>query len=315
MKDVLSDILCIFPEALKSPVENALKIYPDAMEVRFIADESVYLYTQAGIRFICKDNGVSFKPCDNMLVPTYSQIEEITDRATGFSGFVYEKELKDGFISFGEGFRIGICSVRSGDGFSYGKIRSVSVRLPYTAEYSYPLLTDDVLADIRNGILIAGAPSSGKTTLLRYLAKRLSDGIRGEIKKVCVIDERNELFLNEGLGATTDVIGGMSKEKAILHAVRLMSPHYIICDEIGGVEEVKSLLEGLNCGVKFVATIHAGDIRSLVCRKQFRLLFRENAIERVLFLSSCKIGKIAKIYDYGEIKNEILGNYGNMYFD
>ena len=315
MKSAFNDILCIFPDAIKLPVASALKNYPDAMEIRLIADESVYLYTPSGIKFVCNNNFVSVTPCEYMLIPTYAQLEEITDRATAFSGFVHERELNDGFITYKEGFRIGIGTIRSGGGFSYGKIRSLAIRLPYREAFSYPTVTDELLISIKNGMLIAGAPSSGKTTLLKFLARRLSSGIGGEMKKVCVADERNELFYNEGLGVTTDIIGGISKEKAILHAVRLMSPHYIICDEVGSVNEVRALLEGLNSGVKFIATIHAGSPAGLASRKQFRLLFGENVIDSVIFLSSEKAGKIEKIYNYGEIKNEILGNYGNLLFD
>ena len=55
MKSAFSDILCIFPDAIRLHIENALKNYPDAMELRLIAEESVFLYTPTGIKFVCKN--------------------------------------------------------------------------------------------------------------------------------------------------------------------------------------------------------------------------------------------------------------------
>ena len=137
------------------------------------------------------------------------------------------------------------------------------------------------------------------------IAKKLSSGTYGKFSKVCVIDERGELTAGKPLGICTDVIKGMKKKDAILHAVRLLSPRYIICDEIGGYEETKSILEGLNSGVSFIASMHAGDASSLVRRQQFKALFNENVFDKAVFLSDVTPGKITGIYSYGELLYEM----------
>ena len=97
----------------------------------------------------------------------------------------------------------------------------------------------------------------------------------------------------------------MNKADAILHAVRLLSPEVIICDEIGGYRETESILQGLNSGVSFIASVHAGDVSSLVRRRQFRLLFDESVFDKAVFLSAEMPGKITAAYSYGELLYEI----------
>lgn len=97
----------------------------------------------------------------------------------------------------------------------------------------------------------------------------------------------------------------MKKADAILHAVRLLSPRYVICDEIGGYEETKSILQGLNSGVSFIASIHAADVSSLVRRQQFKVLFGEGVFDKAVFLSSSPPGKITAQYSYEELLYEI----------
>ncbi len=99
---------------------------------------------------------------------------------------------------------------------------------------------------MEGGLLLVGAPSSGKTTVLRDIARQLSSGSVGAIRRVAVIDERGELagvykgmrgiFL--GLAARLD---GYPKAQGILQAVRSLAPDYILCDEIGSLKKIPSL--------------------------------------------------------------------------
>ena len=309
MKDIFTKALSVFPEELKNPLAKAVSLAPRVYELRLVADKSCYLYTDNGIRFVTKTGKSIFAPSEEMLIPTRCQLEEITDRAMGFSGFLYENELKNGYITYAGGCRIGICTDGEATAFGKGKINSLAIRIPLYSETKPPEILDSLIAAMSQGLLIAGAPSSGKTTLLRYTAKKLSDGITGDYRKICVIDERKELSDGWDLGFCTDVICGKSKHSAILHAVRLLSPHFIVCDEIGTIEETRAILEGLNCGVVFVASMHAGSLRELIRRKQFRMLFDENVFGNIVFLSAKAPGVIEKIYSHEEVTDEIHRSY------
>ncbi|MBR3767481.1 MAG: hypothetical protein IKL10_04480 [Clostridia bacterium] len=312
MKNMFLDALSVFPEELKIPLIKAGRYYSSIYEIRLIADTSLFFYTKQGIRFIRKNGDTEIVPTDSRIIPTKEQLEEITDRAIGFSGFSHERELRQGFITYAGACRMGICAKGEGEQLGKGRITSVSIRIPVGEDISFSKETDSLFYDADGGILIAGAPASGKTTLLRYIARKLSDGVFGEYKKVCVIDERGELSGGYYLGACTDVISGKEKSLAVMHAIRLLSPEYMICDEIGTLHESNALLEGLNSGVSLIASMHASNLEGLIRRKQFRVLFNENVFGKVIFLSSENPGEIISVYNSGEINDEIYRTYGTL---
>lgn len=314
MNELLSDVLKIIPSGLKKPLSLAFEGTDAVYEVRLVSDSSVYLVTEKGIRFLDENGNLSRVFPLSSLKPTASELSEITDRSIGYSGFFRENELKNGYITYSDGIRIGLCGEASSENGTIGKITSLNIRIPYFGKAHTGTDFGEILS-FSSGLLIAGAPSSGKTTLLREIAGRLSSGFGGEYKKVAVIDERGELTAGRSPGPCADVIKGMKKADAILHAVRLLSPRYIICDEIGSYEETKSILQGLNSGVSFIASIHAGDVSSLVRRQQFRILFSENVFDKAVFLSPSAPGRITAQYSYGELLYEIRRSceplYGN----
>lgn len=315
MTRTIYDAATVFPERLKHPVLSAAKQVSDLYEIRFVAERAVYFSTSEGIRFVNSSGYTESIPGKGTLVPTRCELEEMTDRAAGFSGFFYEKQLKEGFITYGGACRMGICTSSGTDNFSSGTINSVSVRIPCFSTELFADISGELSSLAEKGLLVAGPPSSGKTTLLRIIALKLSDAFLGQFRKVSVIDERGELSGGKPLGFCTDIIGGKSKSSAILHAVRLMSPDYVICDEIGTSEEAEAILQGLNSGIRFIASMHAGSLSELVNKKQFRLLFFENVFSCVALLHYDEHGREADIFTKGEIMNEIRRYYGSLYGD
>lgn len=313
MKNVIYDAVSVFPERLKAPVLNAALSERELYEIRFIADKAVFFSTYDGIRFVNKSGFSEAVPGAGTLVPSCDELEEIINRAAAFSGFFYEKQLKDGFITFGGGLRLGICVSSGADSFSSGTVNSLVLRIPCFQEYVFGDDAERLIKLSEKGLLIAGAPSSGKTTLLRKMAVMLSDSFSGGFKKVAVIDERGELSGGKPLGFCTDIIGGKSKSTAILHAVRLLSPDYIICDEIGSTAESEAILQGLNSGVSFVSSVHAGSLKELIRKRQFRILFSENVFSAVALLTKNGNERKISIYSYEEICDEINGTYGSLY--
>ena len=317
MNELLRDVLKIMPSGLKKPLSIAFEDADGIYEVRMICGESVYLVTEKGTMFLDENGNLSRVFPLNALKPTASELSEITDRSIGYSGFFRENELKNGYITYSRGIRIGLCGEGASENGTIGKITSLNIRIPYYGKAHTGTDFGELLS-FSSGLLIASAPGGGKTTLLREIAERLSRGFGGEYPKVCVVDERGELTAGRSPGPCADVIKGMKKADAILHAVRLLSPRYIICDEIGSYEETKSILQGLNSGVSFIASIHAGDVSSLVRRQQFRILFSENVFDKAVFLSPSEPGRITAQYSYGELLYEIRRSceplYGNSPF-
>ena len=306
-----SSITDIFPERLSVPVKRVFDSFSgDIYEIRLIENRNVFFCTSSGLKFLGAGGVMSAHPSPNGLTVHPAELEEITERAMGYSGFAHEEELRECYLTRPDGTRIGIAFSGSTGTLHAGRVTSLNIRLPVVSPDIRAPGLDNILFS-GGGLLIAGAPNSGKTTLLRYCCRALSDGASGGYRKVCAIDERGELSGGGGiydLGACTDVIAGRRKSEAILIALRLMSPDIIVCDEIGSCEETRSILEGLNSGVSFVATMHAAELGQLILRRQFRTLFDENVFSNVVFLSQERKGTVDRVYTYREVANEIRGS-------
>ena len=130
------------------------------------------------------------------------------------------------------------------------------------------------------------------------------------MKKVSIIDERGELagvfrgVAQKDIGLS-DVLNGYSKGRGILQAIRVLSPQFVICDELGNIEDIKSVEEGLNAGVKIIASIHASSIDELINRKQVRLLLNTGAFDKIMLMEQGPyFGQIKGIYKVGDLNVE-----------
>lgn len=312
--DIYKKALTLFPERLKIVLSDALMFFDGAVyEIRLHTNASVYFSTDRGIKFL-NSNG-RLADVDGTLCYTCSgaELREIVNKACAYSVFAHQKELSRGYITYFSGIRIGVISANTPDGFSLSGVTGLNIRLPCNGLFCENEQLKQLLVTMNTGVLIAGAPSSGKTTMLKFCCSFLSSGKNGIFKKLCVIDERNELsdsVFFDGRVPSLDIISGYEKSDAIERALRLFSPDIIVCDEIGSEEEVRGILSGLNSGVKFIATIHAADITQICRRRQFRELFKENVFDSVVFMSPTEPGKIRNICSY-EVIEDAIHKYNN----
>ncbi|MBQ7638647.1 MAG: hypothetical protein IJS90_07085 [Clostridia bacterium] len=271
-------------------------------EIRLYIGCAVALCSKNGVVFCLENGGVSTFPGPGLLVPSACDARSVLGAAAGDGVFLKEDELKSGYFTK-DGVRVSFCGVSpQGTLFPEG-ISSVNIRIPY--ENGLLDLTEEETALLKSsgGVLVAGPPASGKTTFLKKCACALSGGRLGRFYKTAVIDERGEFFpsLSAAAGAVTvDIVRGRGKADGIETAVRLLSPDYIICDEIGNGDEADKMLEGMNSGVVFLASIHASCIRELKLRPQFRKLWDNGVFGSVCFLSREKKGRITEICKRGE---------------
>ena len=195
------------------------------------------------------------------------EIEETLERATKSSFYAAEESLRSGYFTAEGGLRLGLGGsllLRKGEPVGFRTVSSISIRIPHAVS----CVTDELLCRLEGkSVLIYSPPGGGKTTFLRDLVRRISDG--GQ--RVSLVDERGELAaLWEGVpqfdvGRNTDVIEGCPKLHAAEMLLRTMSPQVLAVDELSS-GEMPLLSSGLAAGVQLLATAHAADLGEL-CRR------------------------------------------------
>ena len=139
--------------------------------------------------------------------------------------------------------------------------------------------------------LIIGAPQTGKTTILRDIARLISNGTN-ERKglKVGIIDERSEIAAchrgipQHDIGIRTDVMDACPKINGLMMMIRSMSPEVMIVDEIGKIEDVQALSEAITAGVSIICTIHGDSIAAVEQRYAMKKLLSTQLFSRFIIL-------------------------------
>lgn len=223
------------------------------------------------------------------------QMEELLFTLCGGSVHTHQEEIAKGYVTLAGGSRAGLGGrfwQNPEEGAVLQELTSVNLRI--AREKTLPL-PPELTAALRGhfiGMLLAGEPDSGKTTLLRSIAQEL---VRQK-KTVSVIDERRELFAGHAAGKALDVISGLPKGQAVQMALRALSPQVILLDELGGMEEVTALEQGLFSGVDFIATLHAANPEEATVRPQVRYLMERGAVHVLVWLSGrSDPGKIREV--------------------
>ena len=226
---------------------------------------------------------------------------------TEYSIHSYQREINAGFITVQGGHRAGIagsCVYENGRILSVNDISSVTLRIARQVKGAAENLVRTLYSGGVCSTLIAGAPASGKTTLLKDIARCLGSGLTGSFVKLSLIDERGEIAAvyrgapQNDVGITTDVFDGYQKGEGMLIAIRSMSPRALILDEIAGEEDAASVRQGLNAGAAVIATVHAASLDELYRKTHVRTLIAEGAFQKIVILrgadAPCEVAQIAE---------------------
>ena len=155
-------------------------------------------------------------------------------------------------------------------------------------------------------VIIAGPPSSGKTTVLRDLARQLSSA-EGSFGKVFICDERGEIGASfsgteqNDVGINSDLITSYPKAEGIIIGLRSFSPDIIICDEVSTYEEARAIVSGVNSGVCFALGIHARSERELKSKAVLKTLLETGEFKKIALLSGTRVGKTDKVFGAGDL--------------
>jgi stage III sporulation protein SpoIIIAA len=124
------------------------------------------------------------------------------------------------------------------------------------------------LLESEKSILILGKPGVGKTTIIREIARLLSDEME---KRVIIIDTSNEIagdsdIPHSGIGRARrmQVAKAELQHQVMIEAVENHMPQVIIIDEIGTELEVLAARTIAEKGVQLVGTIHGNCLENLI---------------------------------------------------
>lgn len=208
-------------------------------------------------------------------------ITHIVNMASRYSPWAAATAAK-GYLTASGGHRIGLCGetvCRENTVTGVRDVTSLCIRIARDFSGIAPPSGREL-----GSVLILGAPGWGKTTLLRDFSRSIA-----ESETVCVVDERGELFPSGfQRGARMDVLAGCPKSVGIPMVLRTMGPRYIAVDEITEEQDCEALVQAANCGVRLLATAHAGSLQEFLRRPTYRMLREHGVFDTCLILRKDK---------------------------
>lgn len=289
MKDV-NEILRYFPNNIYQIFSNLFKennkIIDEIQEIRMRTNRPILLKLRE------KDLILEYNI-------SQSEILQILERLCENSIYAYKNQICEGFITIKGGHRVGLtgsCVIENGKITNIKYISSLNFRIAREILNCSTRVLREII-DIENktiyNTIIVAPPGKGKTTVLRDIIRRLSDGI-DEINfngKTCgVVDERGEIaamykgVAQNDIGIRTDIIENVNKNQGIHMLIRTMAPEIIACDEIGSKEDVEAIHYALFSGVKGIFTMHGKNVEDIKNNKQIYELIENREIQKVVFL-------------------------------
>lgn len=298
----LDVILSHLPPRIRILLERTRNAYEATVhEITLRSGRPLCIYC-ADRRYCLTPSGILIDSAqgDGIVSVTAQEMQEILMSLCDYSVYSRQEDLVKGYLTVSSGVRVGVCGtavIKEKQIVNLRHISTLSFRIPREVKDC----SRTVLGLIRplSGALVCGAPCSGKTTLVRDMARVLSYSY-----KVSVIDERGELSAASSaqcgcdLGLS-DVYVHMPKGEGIMSAVRSLSPDLIICDELGDEDDIAAVSYALRCGVAFIATVHAASIGDLRNRAVMRGLLMSGAFRYLIFLGDRRYGgRISRIYEW-----------------
>ena len=241
---------------------------------------------------------------------TKGEMQEIFENICEKSIYSYTKQIAEGFITIKGGNRVGITGsavIENGRVINLNYISSLNFRIARQIKDVSNSILKYVINIQNNSIfntIIASPPGGGKTTILRDLVRKISNGMP-EINfspKICgIVDERGEIAAmykgvpQNDIGENSDVINNVSKSIGINMLIRSMGPQIIVCDEIGTKEDIEAIEKATLSGVKGIFTVHASTIKEIKENQNLSKLIQNKLIQKIIVLDSINKGQVLEV--------------------
>lgn len=290
------EILNYMPDNLKSVIQKVLELSATNLEeIRFRVGRPLIVGTSGGNSAVKSDGTLSESVAGAYKV-TESDIRRIFQAVCENSVYAYIDEIRQGFVTIRGGHRVGFAGravAPCGKVENFREISSLNIRIAREVIGAADSIMNDIYAErgIVNTLLVA-PPLVGKTTMLRDIARQISDsGI-----KVGIADDRGEIAAmyhgvpQNDVGLQTDVLDGAPKSEAVTMLLRSMAPQVIVSDEISTSADADALAQAFGTGVGVIASAHGGSLEEVMARDLLRPLFGSGGFRQVILLSRSRNG-------------------------
>ena len=301
MEKRLCEILNYMPENLRKILSKVFLITGDEIqEIRLRNKLPLIISTPKGSFAVLKDGEIS-PAVGGAYIVEPSDVQRVFKAICENSVYAFSEDIKQGFVTIRGGHRIGISGrvvTANGKIENFRDISSLNIRIAREVVGAANMIIDHILGP--GGIvntLIVSPPNGGKTTVLRDLARQISDkGV-----KTGIADDRGEIAAlfkgvpQNDVGIQTDVIDSAPKAEAMTMLLRTMAPELIITDEISTAKDKDALLQCFGVGTAIIASTHGQSAEEVLERELLKPLFGKMGFGKIIVLQKEGHGVAAQL--------------------